>query len=266
MKVLVLGCGPTGLLATHAAHYAEDVSVTVVSIKRKSELFGCQYLHGPIPGMTLDTTTVTYELAGSASEYREKVYGPGAQVKVSPESLTGQHPAWDIRHAYNRLWQLYQGLIVDADLNAHEVQPMLDYYRPDLVVSSIPAPALCQKPGEHAFTNVGCWAMGDAPERGQFVPVPVPENTVLCNGTRDTGWYRVSNVFGYKTAEWSGLRSKPPLSGIAQFFKPLDTTCDCWPEFLRVGRFGVWRKGILSHTAFNDTIAALAAGRITSSA
>lgn len=104
--------------------------------------------------------------------------------------------------------------------------------------------------------------MGDAPDLGQEVPIGIPENTVLCNGSVDgPSWYRASNVYGYKTVEWPGSIKKPPYPGIARVKKPLTTNCDC-EKFLeartiKVGRYGRWQKGVLSHEAFQDTLDAL---------
>jgi hypothetical protein len=100
--------------------------------------------------------------------------------------------------------------------------------------------------------------MGDAPERGQVVPIDIPEDTVLCNGSRDVGYYRAARVFGHSSVEWPGARPKPPLSGVVIFSKPLTTSCTCWEgEILRVGRYGTWTKGVLSHQAYSATSKAL---------
>jgi hypothetical protein len=32
--------------------------------------------------------------------------------------------------------------------------------------------------------------------------------------------------------------------------KPLETDCTCWPKVVRAGRFGQWRKGVLTHHAY----------------
>lgn len=273
MKVLVLGCGPAGLLAAHAASYVDGVEITIVSNKVKSGLHGCQYLHGPIPGFDLDTVSVEYHLEGTVEDYAAKVYaGQVPASAVSPAHLRGTHPAWDLRQCYDRLWSRYEDQIVDAVVKPEQVAMMLDHYDADLVVSSLPAPVLCQDMENHQFTSVESWAMGDAPLLGQTVPVPCPPNTVLCNGDRDRGYYRVSNVFGHTTAEWPGWKRKPPLEGVVRFSKPLKTTCTCWSlvdhgglgtsGILRVGRYGRWEKGILSHDAFNRTASTLAALRV----
>ena len=269
MKVLVLGCGPAGLLAAHAASYAEGATVIIASAKRKSELYGCQYLHGPIPGLSLSRTTVDYQLRGELADYETKVYGAPLGLTVSPAQFSGRYPAWDIRQAYELLWSRYESRIMDIQLSPENIREMISYYDADLVVSSVPLPVLCQHPQEHAFTGVTCWAMGDAPELGQRVPVDVPDDTVWCDSTRDTGFYRAARVFGHTTVEWPGHRQRPPISGIVKFTKPMTTTCTCFlgigpdadqrPVVMRVGRFGRWQKGVLAHEAFNDTIKRMSA-------
>ena len=50
MIVAILGCGPTGLVAAHACAM-KHIPFVIFSKKRKSFLFGSQYLHEPIPGV-----------------------------------------------------------------------------------------------------------------------------------------------------------------------------------------------------------------------
>lgn len=253
-KALILGCGPSGLLAAHAATLANWEPI-VVSSKRPSPLFGCQYLHREIPELTTDGgRDVQYLLFGTVEEYADKVYGPDRHpsLKVSPESLVGTHKAWDIRLAYRKLWNRYEEGIVDERLQADDIESMMSWYRPDVFINTIPLPLLCANP-DHDFQSVKCWAIGDAPELGQYAPHVTPEFTVACDSSSDVGYYRASNVFGYSTIEWPGWRSKPPVQGVVDFLKPLSTSCDCWPRVTRMGRMGMWRKGVLAHEAFFDT-------------
>ena len=53
---------------------------------------------------------------------------------------------------------------------------------------------------------------------------------------------------------------KPPLEGVAAVRKPLTTDCNCHPDWLHVGRYGRWTKGVLSHDAYFATMARLQAG------
>jgi hypothetical protein len=245
-RALVLGCGPAGLFAAHAL-LQEGYSVEIRSKKRRSEMFGAQYLHREIPGLKADHTVVDYQLRGDIDGYRRKVYGD-AEVVVSPESLIGQHEAWDIRAAYWDAWDRYQDLITPYALTPASLMD-LRLHDFKLVISSVPAPVLCHELDVHRFVAQSIWAIGDAPERGVFCPIPSPPNTVICDGTDTSGYYRISNVFGYKTAEWPDAR-KPPLDNIAEVHKPIRNNCNCWPDIKRVGRYGAWRKGVLSHHAY----------------
>jgi len=251
IKLLILGCGPAGLFAAQAAVH-ENASVALVSRKRPSQLFGAQYLHEPIPGLTNEPpVTVEYRLDGSPDEYRKKVYGE-QRVTVSPESLPERHQAWDIRHTYEYAYAAFESQIQDYQIRGgDDLQAAIDVLKPDMVINSIPRPLICIEE-DHTFGSQEIWAQGDAPELDKWSIARPPLNTVLCNGETSPGWYRASNVFGYCTTEWSGDK-KPPFEGVAQVTKPIKTTCDCLPNVNHVGRYGRWTKGVLSHEAYAET-------------
>jgi hypothetical protein len=221
--------------------------VTIFSKKRRSEMFGAQYLHRPIPGLSdfPAVHSIEYKLLGSVDEYRRKVYGDRA-VKVSPEMLPEVQDAWDIRSAYYKAWALYADRIQNVEISPGWLGTVGPQF--DKLVSSLPSPVLCHDES-HKFNSESVWAIGDAPERGVFVPISVDRFTVLLNGHSDTGWYRASNVFGYQTVEWPAGR-KPPIEGVAPVTKPISSDCDCFPNVVRVGRYGTWTKAVLVHTAF----------------
>lgn len=252
-KAAVLGCGPAGLFAAHAL-IQRGWDVTVFSKKRKSTMYGAQYLHAPIPGLTpedAEPIKVQYLLEGSVADYQTKVYG-SMPVKTSVELLSSTHQAWDIRQAYDAAWDAYGERVVHRVIGPEWMADgELDRFRH--VVSSVPLIAICGMLDVHQFHTTNIWAIGDAPDRGQYAPFRPPADTVLCDGTRDRGWYRASNIFGHVTVEWPGNR-KPPLPGIAPVGKPVYSTCDCYARrrwnFAKVGRYGTWSKGVLSHQAY----------------
>ena len=256
-NILVLGCGPSGLIAAHAATLLGH-AVIIASKKRKSELYGAQYLHRPIVAMTdTDPVDVEYLMSGTAAEYREKVYGKTSRVRVSPETLETNHQAWDIRRTYDNLWERYGPDVQDINLGkGDDLEEILNGLQPDRIYSTVPAPLLCHN-DSHSFRGEEVWAIGDAPERGLLCPVKIAPNTILCDGTRDVSWYRASNVFGYSTAEWPGEK-KPPIENISKIVKPLSTDCDCHPFIARIGRYGKWTKGVLSHEAWGDVLTDMA--------
>ena len=277
-QAAVLGCGPAGLFATHGLLEA-GWGVSIFSKKRKSHLYGAQYLHAPIPDLTPERETphaIRYQLVGDADGYREKVYG-AMPVKVSPEALNMKHPGWDLRAAYDAAWDRYGDSVVHEEqidssylgVSVWNGGPpslsasRLDTSRFDLVVSTIPLPYLCYRSGDCQFHSAEVWALGDAPDRGQRVAYRPEPYTVECNGSRDTGWYRAANVFDHVTMEWPG-RSKPPLPGVASVTKPIYTSCVCFrgPDsrraqgfrFVPLGRYGTWTKSVLTHHAYTQAV------------
>lgn len=266
LLVAVLGSGPAGLFAAQAVYDTGNV-VQIWARGERSPLYGAQYLHQPIPGLSLPTVgreTVSYILKGTADGYRRKVYGDGATLQVSPEALAPSHDAWDIRSAYDNAWDRFSGIIRPVEITPQVLAGIVAVGGDaafDLVVWSIPLAPQCYL--GHGFTVQSVWAQGDAPEENRYCAVAVDPWTIVANGEDSPRWYRASNVFGYKTAEWPD-GPKPPVQGVVPVRKPVATNCVCWDRLggapvLRVGRYGTWTKGELSHQAYFKTRAALEA-------
>lgn len=257
-RVAVLGCGPAGLGAAHAARVA-GLKADVFSVRRKSEMFGAQYLHKPLPGMT-ETAPVPVRvvLMGTHDDYRRRVYGDQADdvPVVSTEDLPPEHDAWDIRSTYENMWLAYADQIREATVDAAFVANLLLAGEYDQVFSTIPLPALCAD-REHTFTSQDIWALGDAPERGVFASdIADPgNNVIICNGNGAASWYRAAKVFGRTTVEWPLTAADAPPDA-SRVRKPLANDCDCWDEVVRLGRYGKWEKGVLVHHAYEEALEA----------
>lgn len=268
-SAIILGAGPAGLLAAHAAE-RRGWEVQVITMPdlagnpKKSELHGCQYLHAYIPnaGIPASGKSVGYNLVGTSDGYRRKVYGSNWSGEVSPDEYGPErdHQAWDLRKVYDELWSRWEPRINCVNLSPSLVQAM-NGKRSGLtgvIFSTIPADRLCLRPAEHKFLTQDVWAMGST--RDDFatqrtLPYYAPENTVQCNGSDGTAWYRAATVFGASTIEWPAGR-KPPINGIVPVRKPLSTDCDCHVSasnrYVRLGRYGKWQKGVLVHTAYEE--------------
>src|SRR6266540_379703 len=247
MRVLILGSGPAGLIAAQAASQLGIEDIVILSKKRKSELFGAQYLHVPIPEATQTAPVqIRYRLIGSPEQYRKKVYGNNWNGFVSPEELNGNHLAWDIRETYDFLWKKFEGAIEDVIIDPIEINHSLLRLRPAFTFSTIPLPSICIR-SYHKFQAEYIWAMGDAPARDQIVPVKMFSNSVLCNSLPSPSWYRVSRIFDHSTIEWPwGAKEIGDLLDKASpVTKPLKTDCHCWPSIVKIGRYGKWEKGEL---------------------
>jgi hypothetical protein len=275
--VAVLGCGPAGLLAAHAAEQL-GFYVRIYSKKRKSDIGGAQYLHDAIPGLTSERPDgeLNYVKWGSREGYAARTYG-------SPEAPcswdlfpTGLCPAWSLRRIYDQLWERFESDIFDQTINAKSVHDLEG--NGWIVINSIPLMQLCEKqsdlllggfpPGHpeqtaHQFPAQRIWLANIDMRDGAL---GTPDNTIIYNGASvesifSNPWYRVSRVFGQVWTEWSDHH--PPREGgpAVEGFKPLHTDCDCHPDVIRVGRFGQWKKGVLVHHAYNDAKVALEALR-----
>lgn len=269
-RVAILGAGPAGLLAAQAA-YERGYNPVIFSrpplgdrlgTVAKSDLHGCQYLHAPVPSPTFaggPGTPVAYTLRGTSTEYRRKVYGTDdTRIAVSPDEYGNAEPhmAWDLRYVYEKLWHRWSSVMQPMHITPEEVSIALGRDAWSKVFSTVPAHAICKDP-THQFTEQVVWAMGQR-EGTQDFPFACPPFTVVCNGERDTGYYRIANVFGMTTVEWPGEK-RPPIKGVVRVAKPLATNCTCHKEagLVRIGRFGKWQKGVLVHTAYTETKVAL---------
>lgn len=234
-------------MAAHAAAI-EGHDIVIVSKARKSYMRGAQYLHEPIPLATRSPGfQVRYNLKGSTDQYRAKVYGPGYKGTISPEELADDHPAYDIREAYDALWDAYGSYTNEDDLSkVGQIDKAIEWCKPDLTISTIPADLLCY--ADHNFQAEYIWSHGGDTWRG----IASENNTVTCNGLPSSSWYRAAQIQGHITVEWPH-RVRPPLEGVHLVTKPLKTNCVCRPEIVRMGRYGKWQKGVLSHTAFYET-------------
>lgn len=260
MEIGIIGCGPAGLMAAHAATQ-NGHNVTIFSKRlEKSHLYGSQYLHAPIPGIYCGRVqAVEYALlGGDLAKYRQKVYGERWDGDVSPGTLDQFHKAWDIRVAYDNLWTLYSRRIVHLNLdqrgdeNLRIINSIGERLDLAMIISSIPRTAWDENDGNFRSSEV--WAIGDAPAEGRFCPIqPARDNRIVCDASESTGWYRLSKVFGHTTVEYP-LNRKPPIPGAAKVLKPLDHRSTKGDFMVHVGRYGEWRKGVLSTDAYRKAL------------
>lgn len=251
-NVLVLGAGPSGLVAAHAAELLGNNVAIISKDGQPSRQHGCQYLHQPVPGYALGVPSVLvrYTLNGTPEEYRAKVYGDDWQGRVSPEDFEGEHYAWDIRDTYRRMWDDYKYLVRPLEITAGNLEFIQNLYRPDRIISTIPAPALCGNKA-HSFRSHMIYANGSTEHIDKL------DNEIICDGTGTTAWYRAADVFGFKTVEWPAHSQALPPSGAVRVNKPLSTDCNCHPHIIRAGRYGEWKKSVLVHQVHKTVMEAL---------
>lgn len=238
--VYVLGCGPAGLLAAHAVALAGHEPV-ILSKKVKSQIGGAQYLHSEIPGVasTQEATPIVFTKWGCRSGYAKKVYGD-PEMKTSWEVYKeGPHLIWNMRQAYDRLWEEYHNQIEDAELNPASVEMLAAGH---FVISTIPKIATCPNPADYDWHQQPVWIRyGEDVSDCEARPYEI-----IMSGDEEDVWYRQSNLFG-----WKGVEFPCEVGGSVKIQKPISTTYPGVPGVLHLGRYGEWRKAVLVHEVFH---------------
>lgn len=260
-SVAILGCGPAGLMAAHAAALS-GWNFHIYSKRVKSPLYGAQYLHQAIPELPCDgPSLVSYRLNGTPQQYRRKVYGETWDGTTSPEDFMDEHYAWDLRAAYEYMWNVYGGEIEHFELSTIRY-PNVVFALYDAVISTVPR-TIWDDRNEH-FERSYVWALGDTElPRVEHSYRPEPFS-VQCDGRPHVQWYRVSNIFGYCTMEWPQWWNQPyasvtpPVPGASLVTKPLRYTGCAAQDFTHLGRYAQWEKGVLTSDVFFDAMKVLA--------
>jgi len=228
----------------------------IISKKQKSVIYGAQYLHKPIPGLSsqLPASRIRTIRAGAPEVYAERVYGMGT-MRTSWERVEPVAQAWDLRETYDAAWEEFKDEIVDLAISPSEVVEFTSQF--ELVISTIPAWAICLKPNEHYFKSISILVQKNIDLRDDPVVGDLGDNWVVYNGTHDRAWYRASSIFGHTSVE---ARSEQALLNNKKWepgFKIVGTDCDCHPAVVKTGRMGRWERGVLTHHAFEQTLAAI---------
>jgi len=267
MDIAILGCGPAGLLAAEAV-VQNGYQPVIFSKKVKSQMFGAMFLHAPIDQVTplepeLDITIIK---TGTREGYAKNVYGdPDHPVSwdVIPDE---KMPGWDLREAYDKLWDRYHHVIHDREIGAEDLIDIQDSF--PIVYSSIPARSICRC--EHEFKKQDIWVVhGDGSDH--LIELVNDLDLMYYNGYPPDGsvddtigfdWYRYSQINQYQCWE----HSKEPIGWNQEWYKldrgekPISTDCICWPRLRRIGRFGRWQKGQLTHHAYHQVFEEAHAG------
>jgi hypothetical protein len=266
MMIAILGCGPAGLLAAEAVAATGNEPI-ILSRKVKSEIFGAQYLHREIPGITPVEPEFKISVIknGTKEGYAYNTYGdPNAPVSWDAFQ-EGETVGWDMKKAYDKLWEKFESNIYNTTLHGHDLVHLSENY--PIIYTTLPARMTCHRPNRHTFKAQEIWVQhGDGSHK--LIRGVNDNNILYYNGETPAGsgyytemigpgWYRFSQLNGYQAWEFS---HEPPTEAIPDHHiistgvKPLSNDCDCWPELRRIGRFGRWEKGILTHHAYEQVL------------
>lgn len=246
-EVAVLGCGPAGMLAAHAAAMVFD-RVDIYSKPVRSHIGGAQYLHEAIPLLTSTVPDSTCELikVGTAPGYSHKVYGAVREDISWYRYGERRYNVWNLREAYERTWHLYKEWIRPLTLDPGIVRRLNTEYQ--FVISSIPLYELVPEDirDRFGFHWQTVW-ITQAPLIGG-------SNYIEYNGNPDVPYYRRSVLFDTEGFEY-GARHLAPNEAVT-VRKPLgcEKADHVMPSVHKVGRYGTFQKTKLAHHAYVDTL------------
>lgn len=252
--VIILGSGPAGLFAAQAVD-SMGGEPQIFSVKKKSELVGPQFLHQRIPGLSegTDWREVDVYRLGTPEGYIRRVYGDSATPSQWYEKEHWKLQAWNMQAAYDRAWDKFESRIVNQKLDARDVEEMTAYF--PIVISTIPLWSICK--GEHTFESVSVLVVNDVVRKSLYGDI---KNYIIYNGSDDHGWYRTSYIFGKAITETVATDRTHSLfrehNDVVAGFKIVGHDCDCHPNLIRAGRMGTWRRGVLTHHAYDVAVEA----------
>jgi len=244
VNVLVIGCGPAGLAAAHAAHTL-GANVEIRAPKQKTPQRGPILIQRAIPEITT-TAPQGYVrqmvIGGSVLDYRLRLYGD-INININGDILEHGYATWRVQEAYDKLWKLYSDLILDTVVTPEELVTLPDKY--GLVVNTAPRNRFCMWPKKHEFLSKPIALTPATSYPGQ------PPDTIIFNAYKHVKWVRSSWVFEAQVTEWDPSEYAPDEAHVIH--KPISTTCDCHPMVFRAGRFGTWHNENWIDGAYFDT-------------
>lgn len=257
----VLGCGPAGLIAADLlAELVGKQSVKVYSKRVKSVITGAQFMHEKI-GWYCDINPdfhVNVIKVGTAEGYAENVYGDPTAPTSWDNFFPGTIVGWDMKKAYDRLWDKWKDRIQDITLTPEGINKIIELH--DMTFSTVPLRAICYN-SEHAFRSQEVHIFHQSGESSLTEGVN-DQDTMYYNGVAAGSgghpWYRFSQLNKYQSWEFSdegAARGWSPYAqsgNLVKIVKPVDNDCDCYPMLFRIGRYGAWDKKILTHHVPNE--------------
>ena len=249
--VLILGSGPSGMLAAHgASQCGYEVTILDKDPDKSRKTSGLFYLHDSCD-LLIDSMIIHQDILGAEGlsseeieqKYCSKVYGgkyclEGLSISNLKSSVLGYNPT----QAIERLWDLYGHRIV-----RQEVKSIFgaQRYSDGKIISTIPAPVFY--PLER-FESVQVYVrIGESPKNEAFVFYSVSPNH---------SWYRTSGVFGTFTQEFASLVDAEseyslleivPVTKVIGGFSPPSSN-----RILFTGRYGAWKKKMLVSDVYYD--------------
>ncbi|MEK6860830.1 MAG: hypothetical protein AABY07_02555 [Nanoarchaeota archaeon] len=256
MRIAILGAGPSGMMAAHAAFQCGSLVDIFDSnpdqIRRNS---GVYYLHDDCD-LLLDSVDIKQTILGiellsldQISEiYTKKVYGNIAGVSKVSVLDAIKNPTvkgYNAGQAISRLWDLYGERVREVKItNLDHVLSLLNSY--DKIISTIPAGILYP---DYKYESVNVLIKSSV--------APLSDSFIFYNVNLNCNWYRCSAIFGIFTQEYDyGVIEQNELNCQYRMVKKVvgNGIKSNIENLFLVGRYGAWRKSTLTHNVYYDVL------------
>lgn len=245
---LVVGAGPSGLMAAWAAHNS-GFRVTLFDPQGNppdGRSAGVFYLHDRCD-LQISCTTLLTTGAGSAAEYARKVYGEHYNGPTSFPAQSRFDVVWDGMEAMERLWELFL-----PRLNLVRIPTYAALLREcnnwDRVINTAPLDQYMPRRDELPYQTIYVST--------RKAEMPYGPDRVFYDGT-DSDVYRYSSVFGREACEWRLGYVPDPATELWNVHcvkkvkpSPIPSRMARRSNLLLTGRYGAWDKRMLTHSVY----------------
>lgn len=257
MNIAILGAGPSGMMAAHAASQCgAHVDIIDAAPDQSRRNSGVYYLHDDCD-LLLDSVQIRQGLLGghilSLDEIQEaygmKVYGKSVAKTSVLEPL--RHPiitGYNSGQAIDRLWDMYGLRVHKNKINGIDDVPNL-MREFDQVISTIPAYILYPELDKYEFVETHI-KVGKA---------PVDEAFIFYNINEHCDWYRCSAMFGIFIQEFGFGKKAPVDESLFDKYVTVkkiigDGVTSTLEGLHLTGRYGAWNKKFLTHDVYYDVL------------
>jgi hypothetical protein len=250
-KIAIIGTGPAAMMAALAAHqegYGHIHFYTSHGAQLKSVIHGAQYVHGIIHDLPtwIHPFNVRYRYIGTEEIYRRGIYGDNLAPGGTSWGKFGPiEAAWPMREIYDWAFEelAVESLTIRRDLCPDEIEQMVDYY--DYVFNTAPLKAIARHGDFHHET------VFIAPTNRY----EIPRDEIHYFGDGRIA-YRASNLMGSPSTEFP-FRQRDYIERktrklLVEIQKPLSCSNVDLPGMYRLGRYGKWHKGVLTHHVYEE--------------
>lgn len=224
MKVAILGTTLAGYVAAHAVtnHFSNssELEIVMYGANQRPQEAGARFYEREIPGVPAQTAMVTTESAGRAEDYASKLNSPMSKYFRARKDFL----AFSYWEAYKYLHTMYNHHVIQLE-PSYDLVHDSSWTDCNYVINTAPRPLFYPVEDAGMFAATRHWRIDEAPDSD---PNPYTaglkqnqeKNLMIFDGTNDSSWFRISQLFGLMSVEW-GFHKKPPIAGAYVEILPL---------------------------------------------